>query len=824
MKQRLFRRFIRWSVVAAVVYVASDDLASTFPLGELSPEESAIAELSYRLHHAQAPAKSFQYLTAQAATPDPTLLATSVLSILKTYYVDSQRLSSRELLDRGLYELTADRRYRLDTVESDVFLLSSPSESIKLKIPDEYTTSMLVEHCLAIASFVDKTENSSDGLTRLLNSMLHSLDPHSMIMTADQYSDLRQGTEGSFGGLGVVVGIQDDLLTVIKAIPHSPAERAGIIEHDQIMSVNTVSTFGSTLNDLVQHMRGAPGSLVKLKILRQGLASPLELTLRRELIEVEAAEGDLIEKDSKNILQIKVESFSSRTARDILEIVRKYSTRKGSLDGIVLDLRSNPGGLLDQAVQVADLFLASGDIVSTIGRRKELERAYHDLKDINLPMAVLINEKTASASEIVAGALQDNNRAVIIGQPSYGKGSVQTVFELDGGEALKLTIARYYTPSGKSIQSVGIQPDVWLQPVEPSDKNINLFGEDRYRSERFSNLKFRKSDRNLKDPSDTVRFKGYKGFYLKNKSKDTELDFASSLILAKTQSSDDRITGEFNRASYILASRHKFIKQYMKSHFREVSSWLYKNHHISWGSSANKAYQLPGVEMKISLSDQDQVTAGDTLKVKWVLANSSSRSFSQLSFFISPSIGALDSREVLIGDLAANEEKSGMVDLPVKFVSDHEFFDLKLGVAVGGWALSALTKEVRINVIERRQPEIEYFTRVVESDPRRGYVEVKLVNASSIPARDTVVAIKNLSGHQISIPKSQSKPLKLGPYESRIFRFPYEATKSELGKSLHFGFTMDSRDLVVPKKDSIDFKVKQYKQASNNLVRVKQDN
>ena len=318
-----------------------------------------------------------------------------------------------------------------------------------------------------------------DIISNVFNIVLSKLDAHSSYLSSVLYKDLKEGTEGKFGGLGVLVTIKDHVLTVIEPIPKSPAYRAGVKRRDKIVAIDNIKTFGTTLDELVENMRGEPGSNVRLTLLRENQESLLKVDLKREVIEIDSVKDKIL--SDGEILYLKIESFSARTAEDIYTAIKKHKNIKG----IVLDLMDNPGGLLDQAIKVADIFLRKGEIVSTKGQSKMSFSAESNKLDSNLPLIVLVNKDSASASEIVASAIQDLNRGLLIGQPTFGKGSVQTVFELPTGEALKLTIARYYSASGRSIQRQGITPDIWLQPLEAYPQNKNILGDFRYKSERF---------------------------------------------------------------------------------------------------------------------------------------------------------------------------------------------------------------------------------------------------------------------------------------------------------------------------------------------------
>lgn len=318
-----------------------------------------------------------------------------------------------------------------------------------------------------------------DLIESALNGMLTSLDPHSGYLNAKSFEEMQVQTKGEFGGLGIEVTMENGLVKVVSPIDETPAARAGIKPNDYISQIDETPVMGLTLSDAVEKMRGKIGSKVKLTVLREGAKEPMEKILTRETIRIQSvrarAEGD--------VAYIRVVSFAETTWPNVEKEFTRLKKEIGpKLKGVVLDLRNNPGGLLDQAIAVSDGFLERGEIVSTRARNPQESRRYTATPgDITggLPMVVIINEGSASASEIVAGALKDHNRAVILGTKSFGKGSVQTVIPVKDHGAIRLTTARYYTPSGAAIQAKGIEPDIAVQQakVEVVDEPKQRFSE-----------------------------------------------------------------------------------------------------------------------------------------------------------------------------------------------------------------------------------------------------------------------------------------------------------------------------------------------------------
>lgn len=333
---------------------------------------------------------------------------------------------------------------------------SSPVQSNKNLLKDVYRT--VKKEYVDEKSDFELEEAAASGV-------MSSLDPHSSYLSPESFKEMQVQTRGEFGGVGIEITSDLSVIKVVSAIEGTPADRVGIKSGDYIVKVDGKSIYGLDLSEVVKKLRGKPRTKVNVTILRKGEEAPLEKTIKREIIKVTAVRSDVI----NDVAYVKINTFSSQAYSGLKKHVEKLRKKigKNELKGLVLDLRGNPGGLLDQAIKVSDAFLDKGKVIVSIKGRATKEKIYQDGSDEslvqNLPVVVLINQGSASASEIVAGALQDNKRAVIMGNKSFGKGSVQTVIPLSKNRgALRLTTSLYYTPSGKSIQAKGIEPDIEL--------------------------------------------------------------------------------------------------------------------------------------------------------------------------------------------------------------------------------------------------------------------------------------------------------------------------------------------------------------------------
>ena len=314
-----------------------------------------------------------------------------------------------------------------------------------------------------------ETKNLVSGA---INGMLNSLDPHSAYLTPELYKELQSDTQGRFGGLGIEITVKGGILTVVSPIEDTPAAKAGIKPGDQIFKIEEEFTKDMSLVDAVKKMRGAKGTKINLTIKREAVADLLEFTLVRDVIRVQSVRTRNLEPGYG---YIRLAQFQERSDRDLQRTLEKMSAEKTGIKGLVLDLRNNPGGLLTQAVRITDMFLDSGLIVYTEGRIESQKQKYFAHKDgtwMDFPVVVLVNGGSASASEIVAGALQDHKRAIVLGTKTFGKGSVQTILPLDDSSALRLTTARYFTPKGRSIQATGIVPDIIVESTPAQDGKV----------------------------------------------------------------------------------------------------------------------------------------------------------------------------------------------------------------------------------------------------------------------------------------------------------------------------------------------------------------
>ena len=313
--------------------------------------------------------------------------------------------------------------------------------------------------------------NESEIMDSAINGVLQSLDPYSAYMSPELFNEMQTDTKGEFGGLGIEIGMEAGVVKVITPIDDTPAEQAGIKAGDYIVKIGKDQVQGKSLMEAVKLMRGPVGTSINLTVRRKNVKKPLEFKITRKIIEIKSVNSKVISKE-KNIGYLRLKSFNENSDSQFLKSIKKFEKNQ-NIKGYVIDLRNNPGGLLTQAINITDLFLDDGEIVSTKGRKISETRKFFAKKgdEVNgKPLIVLINNGSASAAEIFAGALKDHKRAIILGESSYGKGSVQSIIPLRNGGGMRLTISKYYLPSGKSISEVGVTPDILVEEFDDDFK------------------------------------------------------------------------------------------------------------------------------------------------------------------------------------------------------------------------------------------------------------------------------------------------------------------------------------------------------------------
>ncbi len=697
-----------------------------------------------------------------------------------------------------------------------------------------------------IARNMRPMEDTRDVEYAAINGMLSTLDPHSVLLRPEMYREMKLTTKGEFGGLGFVIQMKEGNLTVVKVLPKTPAYRAGIKKDDQIRRIGEESTVNMDLNEAVSKLRGPVDSKVTILVDRKGWEKPQVMTLTRATISIESVQAKLL---AQNVAYVRLKNFQGNTTRDLessLMQLQKEAEPTGGLKGVVLDLRGNPGGLLEQAIQVSDLFVSQGTIVATVGlsdKLREEKKAHAQDFDDRYPLAVLVNAGSASASEIVAGALKNLNRAVIIGRQTFGKGSVQVLYDHPDESALKLTIAKYLTPGDVSIQEVGIVPDIQLVPTRVTKDRLDVFaprksiGEadlDHHfgnpssataakkreevlgREKPVESLKYLKEDPKQKDASARQQLqeegkapklsKNDKGG-AKPAGKDplTDSDAAGTdedLDDQLDAESQDEIKEDFEvtfARDYVLKApqveRTAMLKagKAFVAEKRKEEEVRIDNAIGALGVDWSPGETPKGVQLAASLKPgiDRKIEAGEPVELELTVENRGQEVLKRVHAWTESDNLILDRREFVFGALKPGEKRSWKV--PVKLPKDMtsrrdevtvKFFD------DNGALPETLTTE--LNFVELPRPTFAFSWQVIDTCAQcngDGLVQrgedVELVidvkNTGTGKALDSFAQIKNAADQNIFIEKGRFKLGELSPGESKTARFQLEVKKPYRG-------------------------------------------
>lgn len=733
-----------------------------------------------------------------SAKENDLVLVEMSLSLIRNYYVDAKEFEFGKLILTTLENMKndGDLNYKIQGGKIEIFDEVSKREIQRVWENDELGR---VATIFTIAKFLYETRKfheQEEAVFQTLSAVVSSLDPYSRLLSEDDYKELKEGTEGEFGGLGIMVGLRKNLLTVIKLIPHSPAARAGIRANDQIISVNGQSTFGASLEDLLKIMRGVPGTSAKLTFLREGAKFPFELSINRELVHIDPVSIKHIKTPkNNNVLMVKLDTFSLKSYDRMRHEIEHDLLSKSdhSDDGIILDLRSNPGGLLDQAVKISKLLLKEGSIVTVKGRETETEYANHENLKINHPIVVLIDEDSASASEILAGALKDQDRALIIGQPSYGKGTVQTIFELPNSKALKLTIARYLTPSGTSIQGVGVLPDIWLHPIFKRGLNYNLLGHYRYRlDEPF--IGFNPPKASIHGNSKLLT-----GYYLKEteshaENKEREIELALH-IFDDYKNAQGKERDQF-RSSSLIAKLRSEIESKIGNWDVEASEYL-KAKRVNW---MGKKQTLPSALTLRNLEvDLPKKTfPGSKVSIRVQIQNGGNKQVPRSSLFIRAPHREMDTTEKLVGLIPENYSIEDGIEfiIPSSWLAGKVQF--QIGLAVDGVELGNSIQEFTVNLLRRTEPILNvktHFPAVLQAGKTEN-LEISVENDSDFDVHIDKIRVTNLSGEQLEV-KEKEKLIgtNIVAHGEAKMNVQIAATKNIFSNQLALGLSVESLEL-----------------------------
>lgn len=756
-----------------------------------------------------------------APPPDPDYplgearLLSRSLTYVQRYYVDPSRIKAGAMFEASLNQVQRAIPEILVKCEKPVFCSVTVDQATRrFKYPAADLQSMgsrLRDVLRFMGMHVNKDTDKRDIEFAAIDGLLNELDPHSNFLTPDTYREFRVGTEGEFGGLGIVIGLKDGRLTVTAPLEGTPAWKAGVRAGDRIVQINDESTINMTLTEAVERLRGLVGTKVALKIERNGRTEPVRLTLKRAIINIEAVQSRVVQTPKGHSVGfIRVKSFQSNTAGDFEAQLKQAVQNEKNLKGIVIDFRNNPGGLLDQAVYLADALLKEGTIVSTVGpggKVMDRKKAGRDGFEGEIPIVVLVNEGSASASEIVAGALKNNDRAVVVGTKTFGKGSVQSIYELPLDAALKLTIAQYLTPGNRSIQSVGITPDIVLEPVIVDKNHLNTL-ENLLMTEKDLEKHFDNDAGEAETPAYTLRFlapapkENQEQEYRTdlNLEGDTAAEVSLSLMDIFSTRSRQSMLDEAEKA---LQERQALEEKKIAAAFQKVG--------IDW--SLGDAKEPSQAELSFHLLKDGKpikkAVAGETVSLQIILRNVGKNPFYRLAAQSDAEEPLFKNVEFAFGRVAPGESRKweSKIKIPAQALSQEVALKLKFSEGAGHPPPDA-SIIVPIQGLKRPRFAFQYFIDgKPDSLPRKNPIDltVKVVNEGEGMSLAPIVSLRNPGGKEIFIERGRVALEKLEPGKSRTADLRFHIAPEWEGKRFRLELSVADPDLFVVTRQEITF-------------------
>ncbi len=738
-----------------------------------------------------------------------------VCSYVEKLYVYPEKIEPDKLLQQALVRLENVLPELLVDIDEDTGLISIHVDNKSLELNSSKVTDLknISTELKKAFSFVAKNKqtekiSSDDIMYEGLNGMLTRLDPHTVVLPPKAFDEFKIGTSGQFGGLGMVVGIREGVLSVISPIEGTPAFRAGLKAGDQIIEIDGESTINLTLSESVNKLRGKPKTPVTLSVLKYKAAKPQTITIIREIIRIPTVDDKILED---GIGYIKIRNFQNDTAMALAEHIKNIKKSSDKIKGMIIDLRNNSGGLLDQAIEVSDQFLDSGNIVSTVGpggKNKEIQRAKKARTDeLDFPIVLLINASSASGAEIVVGALKENNRGVVIGNRSFGKGSVQQLIDLINGAALKLTMAKYLTPFFNEVQAKGISPDIFFTPVTISEDDINLFREHIYIREedlikhgekktkpirqkplkKVKEIKYLKEsvkkaevDEDGDDPA-IIEEDPYKAGDL---SKDNLVQFAIMII-------KNTVTPE---RKAILKEIDNLLEKVSQTEEKKIFNAL-KEIGINWADGESETGQpapVASIEFFKSVSDDDDnqdseklkpisniIQAGEKIAITVKVENKGKGTIYRVRGISESDNLYFDNREFVFGKIKAGETKSytKTIEIPKNVIKREDEISIQFDESNGN-APDDIKTELRVEPQER--PKFAYTYQINDKgiEGKKGNndgliqkgEDIDLIlhvkNIGKGKAEKVSVVLKNITEDEIFVKKGRIEIEELLPGET----------------------------------------------------------
>ncbi len=728
------------------------------------------------------------------------------LLYIKQNYVDSSRLDPEKMLFQSLDSVQFNIPEVLVEPNLDAHEVTvSVNDQTETYSTDDVVSPWKLGHKLSkVFRFIEKNMNAGAELAQVeyaaVNGMLATLDPHSNLMDPESAREMDVSTSGKFGGLGIVIRMIDKKLTVVRPMKDTPASKKGILSNDHIVKIDGESTENLTLNEAVDRMRGDPGTPVTLYIEREGENKTLRVDLVRDVIRVESVVSKLLDQD---VGYIKIKQFSSSTGAEVEAALDALG--KSGAEGWVLDLRGNPGGLLEQAITVTDLFVDTGTIVTTVsGKEREPRRAEKGDGDASSPLIVLVNGGSASASEIVAGALKNLDRALIVGSRTFGKGSVQVLYDNDDGSKLKLTVAEYLTPGDRSIQSVGVVPDVALQRMYVPDKNdaigdwVRLLAPTHQWGERDLDaaivsayardtdtssyeLPFLYERPGKKKPAngpDAMPGEDEDPEELYEDVDEDEVVEDFEIKLGKELAST--LTGS-TRTAMVKSAKSLIAKKRAEQETKLIAALSTLD--VDWTEAPKTQDRAPMLTAKIEVTPSTELRAGDDVTLTGTVTNTGTGPAWRVHGRVAADDNLFEDTELVFGKVDPGETKTFSARLRVPKDAVDRIDLLSFGFTEGrGQAVAADPVELKIAAAKR--PVFAYAYHLIDGGNGDGLVQtqethtlrVTVKNAGDGDSAETTAVLRNASGDGISVDKSRFELGKLAPGDSQVVDFPFEIT------------------------------------------------
>lgn len=737
-----------------------------------------------------------------------------VLLHLKDSYVEPERIDPPKMLIASLNEIqnavpeiVVDYDRSKPDVSPKEITVTVKATSKKFDVGNIQSLWEMSFKLKEIFGFIQDTLGNSEDVKyqdieyAAINGMLETLDPHSTLLPPQNYQEMQTKTGGKFGGLGIVISTREGQLTVMSPIPDTPAARKGIKARDTIVRIGEESTVNMDLSEAVGLMRGDPGTKIDLWILRKGWDEPRKFTIERAIIKIESVTSQTLD-DKVGYLRIK--DFQANTFSDTQRHLTDLKKKMGGMQGLVLDLRGNPGGLLDQSIKISDLFLEEGTVVSTVGqgnKMREKKLAMRAGTEPLYPIVVLIDPGSASASEIVSGAIQNNNRGIVLGDTSFGKGSVQVIYEFPDSSALKLTVAQYLTPGDISIQGKGIIPDLRAVPVFVEKENVDLFlSKNVLREGNLATALTSKSTREAKS-SQFVRFlkelpKGDSDEYKDPDAfeHDFQINLAQKLIVAakdtwKRQDMLKAIQSELEQVEGVEATQ-------IKAKLKEMD--------VDWSEGASPKKPSVDIAFKTNVPAGELIKAGSTIELTATITNSGTEPMYQVKALTESDHNIFDDREFIFGKLAPGESRFWTVDVKVsQDTSTREDF-IRFDISD---ANTSFTKDpekmpgLALKIAQQPRPHFAFSYELDDasgdgllSDGEQVTLKLHVHNTGKADSAETLIYLKNFSREGLFLEKGRAKIDKIEAGKSAATEFTFNVVKAP--KKGVFELEADVYDLV----------------------------